>query len=160
MLGLKKTTRSLILLYLVQGPEEGEAGPGAFYHEALHPSIGPIINKYNDLTKNFSKLNNCAQEQLKGNYPDIISLLNECFVRTIDRYLLGQYYKLDYDRTRKMVEDEYRLGFIFCLYIYESIPKYLESNKSLEEYYPILMTEIDINKEVERWTNFPKDDKK
>ena len=147
------------ILYLVQGPSQGEAGPDAFYHEALHPPIGPVIDKYKDLAKNFNKLYDYAQQQLQGNYPSMIAILNESFVRTIDRFLVGQYYKLDNDRTRKIVEDEYRLGFIFCLYIYENIPKYLDSNKSFEDYYPILMTNLDVNKEIERWINFHKNDK-
>jgi hypothetical protein len=147
-------------LYIVNGPEQGEPGPGAFYHEALHPPISPIIDKYKALTISFDKLNDCAQEKLKGQYPDIIALLNESFVRTIDKYLVGQYYKYDSSKTRKMIENEYKLGFIFCLYIYENIPKYLDSKRSLEEYYPILMANLDINKEIERWRNFPKNDKK
>ncbi|MBN1415755.1 MAG: hypothetical protein JW973_11695 [Bacteroidales bacterium] len=147
-------------LYLVQGPSQGQPGPGAFYHEALHPPIGSIIDKHKDLLINLGKLNDCAQEKLKGNYPDIISLLNESFVRTIDKYLVGQYYQYDSAKTFKMIADEYKLGFIFCLYIYENIPEYLNSGKSLEEYYPILMSNLDIKKEINRWRNCPKDDKK
>jgi hypothetical protein len=148
------------ILYLVKGPGQGEPGPGAFYHEALHPPIAPIIDKHKDLIENYGKLNDCAQEKLKGNYPDIIALLNESFVRTIDKYLVGQYYKMDSIKARKIVEDEYKLGFIFSLYIYESIPKYLESKMSLEEYYPILMSNLDIENEIDRWSNFLKDNKK
>ena len=148
------------VLYLVQGPVQGEAGPGAFYHEALHPPIGAIIDKHKDLLVNFEKLNDCAQEKLKGNYANIIALLNESFVRTIEKYLFGQYYKMDSSEIRKIVEDEYKLGFIFSLYIYENIPEYLESKMSLEEYYPILMSNLDIEKEIDRWRNYPKDEKK
>jgi hypothetical protein len=147
------------ILYLVTGPG-GEPGPSAFYHEALHPPIAPIIDRHKDLLKDFERLNDCAQEKLKGNYPNIIALLNESFVRTIDKYLFGKYNKMDSAETLKIIEDEYKLGFIFCLYIYENIPKYIESQKSLEEYYPTLISNLDIDKEIDRWRNFHKDDHK
>ena len=35
-------------LYLIDGPGDGKPGPDVFYHEALHPSISPIIDKYKD----------------------------------------------------------------------------------------------------------------
>jgi hypothetical protein len=146
-------------LFLIQGPTDGKPGPYAFYHEALHPPLGPIIEKYKVFANNYQKLNDCAQEKLKGQYNNIISLLNECFVRTIDKYLSGQFRGLTEKKIRIMVEDEYKLGFIFCPYIYENIPQYLNSKKSLSDYYPILMANLDVAKEVERWRNYQKNDK-
>lgn len=146
-------------LYLIQGPADGEPGPYAFYHEALHPPVGPIIEKYKALANNCQKLNDCAQEKLNGQYNDIIALLNECFVRTIDKYLSGQYIGLSEEKVRIMVENEYKLGFIFCPFIYENIPQYSNSKKSLSEYYPILMANLNVDKEVERWRNLHKNNK-
>lgn len=143
-------------LYLVQGPNNGELGPYVFYHEALHPPIGQIIENHKELNVKWDKLNARAQEKLKGNYNDIIALLNECFVRTIDKYLSGQYAGLDEEKIKIRVEDEYKLGFIFCPYIYENIPQFLNSKKSLDEYYPLMMSNLNVDKEIERWDNYQK----
>jgi hypothetical protein len=141
-------------LYLVHGPTNGPAGPDIFYHEALHIPIGPIVEKYKSYENNIDTLFKLSQEQLKGNYNSIGAVLNESFVRTIDKYLSGKFYNQEEDITRHSIENEYKLGFIFCLYIYENLPEYLKTQKSFEEYYPILMSNLDIKKEIERWENF------
>ena len=141
-------------LYLVHGPTNGPAGPDIFYHEALHIPVGPITEKFKIYENKLDTLFKLSQEQLKGNYNSIGAVLNESFVRTIDKYLTGKFYKQDEDKIRQSIENEYKLGYIFCMYIYENIPDYLNSNKTFEEYYPILLAHLDSNKEIERWKNF------
>jgi hypothetical protein len=53
-----------------------------------------------------------------------------------------------------MVEDEYRLGHILTLYLLENLPSYERSNKTLREYYPELINNIDISYEKTRWVTF------
>jgi hypothetical protein len=43
---------------------------------------------------------------------------------------------------------------MLCLYLYEHLPAYEESRRSLAAYYPELIGGIDIDREVERWRGF------
>jgi hypothetical protein len=138
-------------LHLVQGPSQGEPGPGAFYHEALHPPIAPIIADHPEFYEDLLELNQLAQTRLQGAYPNVVALLNECLVKTIDKYLVGQHYDLSEAKVKELIQNEYNLGYLFCPFFYESIPEYLSSNKTLGEYYPIMMSRLNIEEEVLRW---------
>jgi hypothetical protein len=138
-------------LCLVQGPSQGGPGPGAFYHEALHPPIAPIIDSFPEFNMDLEVLSQHAQEKLKGAYPNVVALLNECLVKTIDKYLVGQYYEYSDSKVEELIYNEYNLGYILCPFFYECIPEYLSSKKSLYEYYPIMMSKLDVEKEVLRW---------
>jgi hypothetical protein len=147
-------------LYLVHGPSSGPAGPDIFYHEALHIPIGKILQKYTSDEYKLDTLYKLSQEQLKGNYNSLEAVINESFVRAIDKYLTGISYKQDEENVRDNIENEYKLGFIFCPFIFENIPNYIKSNKTFEEYYPILMANLDVNKEIARWEDFQISSKK
>jgi hypothetical protein len=147
-------------LYLVYGPSSGPAGPDIFYHEALHIPIGQIVKKYTSDENKLDTLYKLSQEQLKGNYNSLEAVINESLVRTVDKYLAGISYKQDEENVRDNIINEYKLGFIFCPFIFENIPNYIKSNKTFEEYYPVLMANLDVNKEIARWKNFQKSSKK
>ena len=95
-----------------------------------------------------------AQERLQGNYNGVTSILCESFVRTIDRILYARYNKLSENELREAVEDEYRLGHILSFYLLENLPEYEAGNKTLQEYYPELISNIDVEYEKMRWKSY------
>ena len=146
--------------WVISGPSAGEASTGAFYHEPLHKIINPIVESSPELNLKINDLVVLSQEQLEGDYNHITPLICESFVRTIDRILSARYNKLTDDELREMVEDEYRLGHILSFYLLEKLPSYEAGNKTLNEYYPELISNIDIAHEKERWVSYWKNQEK
>ena len=142
--------------WIVYGPaQDGEKGPGAFYHESLHKVINPIIFDNTYLNKKLKELLPLSQEKLAGDYDDLDTMISESFVRAIDRFLANQYYNEgDKDKLYELMENEYSLGHILCFYIMEAIPEYIESDMTFSEYYPVLISRIDVDKEIKRWRNY------
>jgi len=143
--------------WVVSGPAKGEADPSAFYHEPLHKIINPVVGSYPEINIRIKSLADLAQERLHGDYNDVTSVICESLVRTIDRILCGRYNKMTEAELREIVEDEYRLGHILALYLLENLPAYEAGNKTLMEYYPELISNIDIAREKERWESYWKD---
>jgi len=75
-------------------------------------------------------------------------------VRTIDRILHSRYNKLPESDLREIIEDEYRLGHILSFYLLENLPDYEAGNKTLQEYYPELIANINVEYERSRWINY------
>lgn len=146
--------------WVISGPSAGEAGTGAFYHEPLHKIVNPIVESYPDLNLRIIDLVGLSQEKLDGDYGHVTPLICESFVRTIDRILSARSNKLTDDKLRVMVEDEYRLGHILSFYLLENLPAYEASNKTLKDYYPELISKIDISHEKERWVSYWKSQEK
>jgi hypothetical protein len=140
--------------WVISGPSTGKADPSAFYHEPLHKVINPIVENYPELNMKINDLVSLSQEKLEGDYNNITPLICESFVRTIDRILSARYNKLTVEELRKMVEDEYRLGHILTFYLMENLPRYEAGNKTLREYYPDLISGIDVEYEKTRWKNY------
>jgi len=141
-------------MYIIHGPSEGEPSPAFFYHEALHEIINPLTEK-NILDVNMYKdLLQISNERRNVGYDNWESIVNESFVRTIDKILQGKLYNYSDDKILQTIKDEYKLGFILCLHIYENLFDYEKSNQSIEEYYPTIISGIDIEKEKNRWHNF------
>lgn len=141
-------------LYIIHGPSEGEPSPAYFYHEALHEIINPLTEKHIEKINTYEELLQISNERRKVGYKDWNSIVNESFVRTIDKILQGKLYKYDDDKILKTIIDEYKLGFVLCLHIYESLNSYVNSNQSIEAYLPEIIAGIDIEKEKNRWNNF------
>ncbi len=146
--------------WVISGPSTGEADPSAFYHEPLHKIINPIVESYPELSMKIDDLVALSQEKLEGDYNNITPLICESFVRTIDRILCARYNKFTDEKLREMVEDEYRLGHILSFYLLENLPDYEAGNKTLREFYPELISNIDIAHEKERWVNYWKSQEK
>jgi len=146
--------------WVISGPSKGEADPSAFYHEPLHKIINPIVESYPELNLKINDLVVLSQEKLKGDYNNITPLICESFVRTIDRILYAKYNKITEDELREIIEDEYRLGHILSFYLLENLPAYEVDNKTLREYYPELISNIDIAHEKERWVTYWKSQEK
>lgn len=103
-----------------------------------------MINKY-------SEINSINKAEL--GYDDWIELFEECMVRTIDKRLQAKLYKQSKDDLLKSIYSEYKIGMILCPYLNEELEKYDNTNLSLEEYFPELLKNLDINKEKERLKN-------
>jgi len=140
--------------WVISGPSTGEADPSAFYHEPLHKIINPIVESYPELNMRINDLVSLSQEKLEGDYNNITPLICESFVRTIDRILHARYNRLPDIELREKVEDEYRLGHILSFYLLENLPAYEAGNKTLKEYYPELISNIDVEHEKLRWENY------
>lgn len=145
--------------WVVNGPSDGEPGPGAFYHESLHKIINPIVESNSEKNKKIMSLVNLSQEKLEGNYNSGTALLCESFVRTIDRILFSRYYNYTNDKLHEIIENEYKLGHILSFYLLENLPNYESSGKTLEQYYPELISNIDVKHEELRWRNYWKTEK-
>ena len=146
--------------WVISGPSAGEAGTGAFYHEPLHKIVNPIVESYPELNLKINDLVVLSQEQLEGDYNHITPLICESFVRTIDRILYARSYNLTEEELRQVVEDEYRLGHILSFYLLENLPVYEAGKKTLREYYPELISNIDVEYEKMRWKFYWKNQEK
>ncbi len=141
-------------LYMIYGPPMGNPGPDSYYHEAIHPAIGGMIDENADQIYEYSELNEIARKQLYGNYDDTKVLFEESCVRAIDKYLTGKYYKKTDAEILITIEQEYRLGFIFTLAVYEKLSEYENSSMSFKTYLPLLIESIDLEKEKNRYSAF------
>ena len=144
--------------WVISGPTEGQPGPSAFYHESLHRIVNPIVESNSDINIKIEPLVKLSQEKLKGSYNSDTLILCESFVRTIDKILSSRYYKNSEEELNKMIEDEYKLGHILSFYLLENLSNYETSDKTLKEYYPELIANIDLEYEKLRWTNYWKED--
>ena len=137
--------------WIVKGPSTGDPGPDGFYHESLHRIINPIVEKSDSINQKIQELVPLAQEKLAGNYNSAELILCESFVRTIDKTLRASFYEYPDSILFNMVEDEYKLGHILCFYLLENLPEYELSELTLEEYYPILLSDLNVENEINRW---------
>jgi Domain of unknown function (DUF4932) len=140
--------------WIVEGPAKGKPGPAAFYHESLHRIINPIVENNSEINKRIEPLVKLSQEQLKGSYNSDSLILCESLVRTIDKILSSRYYQNSQEELNTMIENEYKLGHILTFYLLENLPDYESSNKTLQEYYPELIANIDLEYEKSRWINY------
>jgi len=140
--------------WVISGPMPGEADPSAFYHEPLHQIVNPIVDSNEQINQRITGLVVLSQEKLQGDYNNVNTLLCESFVRTIDRILCAKHNNLTQNELYKKVEDEYKLGHILAFFLLENLPEYEASGKTLEEYYPILMSSVDIEFETNRWNDY------
>jgi len=46
---------------------------------------------------------------------------------------------------------EYRSGYILERYFWEKLADYEASNKSLRQYYPVMLDSLNVLKEIRRW---------
>ncbi len=140
--------------WVISGPSDGQPGPSAFYHESLHKIINPIVKNNSNINLKIHDLVKLSQEKLKGSYNSDTTLLCESFVRTIDKILSSRYYEYSEEKLYTMIEQEYKLGHILSFYLLENLPDYEKSKETLSEYYPKLISNIDLEYEKSRWINY------
>jgi hypothetical protein len=140
--------------WIVTGPQEGQPDPSVFYHEALHPVIGPLTAKYSTEISRSSELLPISKSNGSIGYNSWPERVEDCFTRTLDKVLQGKLSKLDSSKVIETLEAEYKLGFILCFSIYESLQAYEKQEQSFEVYYPTILKNIDVAKEKQRWEKF------
>ncbi|MFN8256484.1 MAG: DUF4932 domain-containing protein [Bacteroidales bacterium] len=140
--------------WVISGPMSGEPDPSAFYHEPLHKIINPIVDGNPEMNEKVGALLSLAQEQLKGDYNSVSAMLCESFVRAIDRIIYARHNKITEVELTQIIENEYKLGHILTFYLLEHLPEYEASGRTLKEYYPRLMSMINIEFETKRWNNY------
>ena len=148
------TTKVAGELFIVHGPPTGEPGPDAYYHEALHHVIGPVVNANLSHIRESSELLAISKRHRTIGYDDWPTVVEESLVRTIHKILAARDYGSSEKQLRKNVAQEYRLGFILCLYLLEALPEYERSGSTLEAYFPRFFSDLDLRREKERWKRF------
>lgn len=141
-------------MYIIDGPPLSSPGPDTYYHEALHPALGKIIDVHEEKIQSFGKMNELARAQLQGNYNDTKELFEESIVRVIDIILRAEYYKKSPAETLASVEVEYKRGYIFSFYLYEKLLLYQQSSETLEDFFPKIIGGLNLDKEISRYRDF------
>jgi hypothetical protein len=135
-------------IYLVFGPQPSEPSPASFYHEALHHVLSPLTERLDTcVTNRFNELYALASSQGHIGY----SHIDEAFVRTIGIVLAGKLFHEPDSTVLANVTNEYKLGFILCLSIYEQLRAYETSKMTFEQFFPQILAGIDVQREKQRW---------
>jgi hypothetical protein len=143
-------------IYLVFGPQPSEPSPSSFYHEALHHVLSPLTQKLDtSLTDRFKELYALATSRGHVGYGHI----DEAFVRTIGCVLEGRLFSEPDSTVLANVTNEYKLGFILCLPIYEQLKQYEASKLTFAQFFPRILTSIDVEREKLRWHDLTKNAK-
>ena len=137
----------------VVNARSSKPSPSSFYHEALHHVLTPLTDRLDSIATNrFKDLFALATSDGHIGY----SHIDEAFVRTLGCVLAG---KLNHDADSTVlawVTNEYKLGFILCLPIYEQLKGYEATNMTFQEYFPRILTNIDVEREKLRWLELTK----
>jgi len=141
-------------MWIVAGPQEGKPGPSDFYHEALHAVITPLLERYAGEVNRSAALLPVSKEKGSLGYDTWPELVGDCFTRTIDKVLEARLFHEDSAKVLDNLRQEYKLGFILCFSIYESLRAYELQQESFETYFPTILKNIDVGKERARWKKF------
>ena len=141
-------------MWIVAGPQEGKPGPSTFYHEALHAVITPLLERYIGNVDRSAALLRVSKEKGSIGYETWPELVGDCFTRTIDKVLEARLFHEDSTNVLENLKREYKLGFILCFSIYESLRAYEQQQESFGSYFPVILDNIDVDKERARWKKF------
>jgi hypothetical protein len=140
-------------IYLVFGPQPSEPSPASFYHEALHHVLTPLTERLDtSVTNRFGELYVLANSQGHIGY----SHIDEAFVRTIGIVLAGKLSHEPDSTVLAQVTNEYKLGFILSLSIYEQLREYETSTMTFAQFFPHILAGIDVQSEKQRWAEITK----
>jgi hypothetical protein len=138
-------------IYIIAGPQEGEPDESAFYHEALHHVITPLTATLDSGTlARFAPLFSLARSGSSIAYQDF----DEAFVRTLDCVISGKRFGRPDSLVLASVTNEYKLGFVLCRAIYEQLGRYEQSQLTLAQYFPKIISSIEIEHEKQQWREF------
>jgi hypothetical protein len=140
--------------WIVSGPQEGQPDASAFYHEALHHVVGPLVERYAEAIARSAELNAVSKSRGSLGYDSWPELVEDCFTRTLDKILQAKLYGLDRAKLHQMLEDEYKLGFILCFTIAESLEPYESQSRTFEEFFPEIIARFEVAGEQRRWEAF------
>lgn len=142
-------------IYIIVSPRKTLPGPDAFYHEALHQIINPMVDKNKFLLHKYSQVVNIGKEVRLNAYGfHIDNLFCECMVRTIDYILRERYYNWNQEKIKEEINRQYGFGLTLIPFFYEKLVEFKDTSETLEEYLPKLIQQIDIENEKTRWNNF------
>lgn len=150
------TCKSKNDIYIIVSPRKTLPGPDAFYHEALHHIINPLVEKNRLLLHKYNQITSIGRESRVIAFNYIDDLFSESMVRTIDYLLREKYYGWSKEETLEKINNQYGSGLIFMPFLYEKLLDYNESSVSLEDYLPLIINQIDSVREKERWSSFNK----
>jgi len=140
-------------LYVVSGPYSLNAPiAGTVIHEMMHSITGPLLKKHEALIDKFGTLNQIVRDKptIKENYnSDFHLVLEESLVRALTWKIV--YGKVDTKYLHGNIQREYKDGFILIWHFYEALGEFEKNNYSILEYYRTLISNIDIDKEEQRW---------
>jgi hypothetical protein len=144
------------VIYLIFGPQVSEPSPSSFYHEALHHVLSPLTEQLDsNVTNRFRDLYALATSNGHLGYGHI----DEAFVRTMGCILSGKLFGQSDSTVLANVTNEYKLGFILCLSIYEQLKQYETSRITFAQYFPKFIATIDVEREKQRWHQLTKNAK-
>lgn len=131
-------------------------GNSAFYHESLHLLINPITDRNFSLLKKYEKIVKVGFERRCkfGAYIHLSDLFSESMVATVDLRLREKYDNYSPAKSIAGLDKEYEKGLVLVYYFYEKLKEYEKSVLSLEEYYPSIISGINIEAEKEKWKKF------
>ncbi|MFV1883409.1 MAG: hypothetical protein ACMZ7B_02850 [Balneola sp.] len=138
-------------VYIVNGPMDSEPSPSSYYHEAAHHFVDRAVNDNALLLERIQPLLHYAEEKNAG---IAYAVMEESLVRAIQILLDEQLFSRTTEKTLEATNNEYRFGFILCPYFVENLPEFSATGKSFEEYFPELITGIDIDHEIQRLDKF------
>ena len=141
-------------IFIIVSPRKTSPGPDTFYHEALHHIVNPMVDKYKFLIAKYSGVANIGKESRSNVYGYIDGFFAECMVRTIDYILREKYYNWNQEKIKEEINRQYGYGFTLIPFFYEKLVEVKDTSETLEEYMPILINQIDIEKEKTRWKDF------
>ncbi|WP_430971824.1 hypothetical protein [Sunxiuqinia rutila] len=146
-------------IYIVVSPRIEEPGPQAFYHEALHNVINPIVDGFTQ--KQIKKLLDASRvgfsermKKMHGNYVGGYPFISECMVRTIDYILREKHFNYSKEKTLNEINNQYSYGLTLIPFFYEQLKEYETGSISLEEYFTTIIENYSFELEKERWQNF------
>lgn len=143
-------------IYIIAGPQESQPDESEFYHEALHHVINPLVDRLDtNTTRRFCDLFRLADSTSKAGYAQFY----EGFVRTLDKVIGGMRFGESDSTIVANVTNEYKLGFVLCLSIYEQLKQYEASRMTFAEYFPKIIANIDVARERQRWLEVIKNSK-
>ncbi len=144
-------------IYIIVSPRKTLPGPDAFYHEALHHIVNPMLDKHSTelwKIKNASNIGIQTRQKKGDFYLGLDALAAESLVRTIDYVLRAKHYNWTNEKTIEEINNQYAMGFTLMPFFFEELKKYEKSDLTLDEYFPIMIKNYDLQKEKNRWEKF------
>lgn len=141
------------IVYIIPGPYSQNAPIAAtVIHEMLHSITRPLLFENITIIDSLNSLNDLVKDKptIKNSYnSDFGIVLDESIVRALTWHIV--FINADKEFVNKGIQREYEEGFILIWYFYEAFNNFENNKKSLIDYYKTLISNIDINKEKQRW---------
>ncbi|MFZ1080822.1 MAG: hypothetical protein WAO19_02730 [Candidatus Kryptoniota bacterium] len=141
-------------IYLIVGPQEDNPDRSIFYYYLLRYVAMPLVRADTTDAGRIDGLYDSVKSMVDMRHGNWNTLVAECFAEAMDIRLEKKLYDLDSTAVDSSLLKEYKFGFILCPTIYKSLVKYEESGKAFSDYFPLIMKNIDLRDESERWNKF------